>query len=142
MNDLKKTLLDMKTMKSGPDMTDAELKELERILVGEEEIQPMIGFSTRVMRAVHEEAKAPESLDFPWKRFLPGVLFNLVLLCFAAVWMISQLDTTAASQLMPGEWLAKPHIQDSLWASLTLIGTGILTWTVTRWSMSTRVTSF
>ena len=55
-------------------MKELEMKELDRILANEEELQPMTGFSTRVMRAVREEATATPPIAFPWARFLPGFL--------------------------------------------------------------------
>lgn len=121
---------------------DTEMKELERILANEEELQPMTGFSTRVMRAVREEATATAPIAFPWARFLPGVLFNLGLLLGAAVWIILGPGSASLAQPVPTEWFSIPQVQGLLWAALTVVGTSALAWTVSRWVAPRRATSF
>ena len=51
-------------------MMDAEL---DRLLGGEEDIQPSSGFHASVMEAVHREATAPPPIPFPWKRAWPAI---------------------------------------------------------------------
>lgn len=123
-------------------MKESELIELERILAGEEELQPMTGFSTRVMRAVREEATATTPIAFPWARFLPGFLLNLGLLTWAAAWVILEPGGSARAPLIPAEWFSDPQVQGLLWAALTLAGTCALAWTATRWVAPRRTESF
>lgn len=123
-------------------MKGTEMHELERILTNEEELQPMTGFSTRVMRAVREEATATAPIAFPWARFLPGFLLNFGLLLGAAVWMILQPGSSSGAQLMPTEWLSDPQMRGLLWAALSLVGTGVLAWTASRWVAPRQTMSF
>jgi len=48
-------------------------EEIDRVLGGEEEIQPSSGFHGSVMEAVHREATAPPPIPFPWKRAWPAI---------------------------------------------------------------------
>ncbi len=114
-------------------MKEVEMNELERILANEEDQQPMTGFSTRVMRAVREEATATTPIAFPWARFLPGFLLNLGLLLGAAVWVILEPGSSSRAQLIAAEWFSDPRVQGLLWAALTVVGTGVLAWTASRW---------
>ncbi len=114
-------------------MKEFEINELERILASENELQPMTGFSTRVMRAVREEATATTPIAFPWARFLPGFLLNLGLLLGAAVWMLLEPGSSSLAQPIPAEWFSDPQVQGLLWAALTVVGTGALAWTTSRW---------
>lgn len=119
-------------------MNELDTDVLERILENEEEIQPMTGFSTRVMRAVREEAEAPAPMAFPWARFLPGVLLNLVLLVGAATWAVLQPGSSATLHV-PTEWFADPQARGLLWATLTMVGTGLLAWIVSKMATPRRV---
>jgi hypothetical protein len=123
-------------------MKEPKMNELERILTNDEELQPMTGFSRRVMRAVREEATAPAPIAFPWARFLPGFLFNLALLLGATVWVILQPGNPAPAQIVPAEWFSDPQARQLLWAALTVIGTGALAWTASRWFAPRREMSF
>lgn len=114
-------------------MKRSELEELERILAHEEDLQPMTGFSTRVMRAVREEAETTAPLAFPWTRFLPGFLLNLGLFLAATVWMILEPGGVHHTQSIPTEWLSEPQFQGLLWTAVTVVGTGALAWTASRW---------
>lgn len=123
-------------------MTKPEIDEFERILANDEELQPMTGFSTRVMRAVREEATATAPLAFPWARFLPGFLLNLGLLLGAAVWMILESGGPSPTQLDPAVWFSDPQVQGWLWAALTVVGTGALAWSASRWVAPRREAPF
>ena len=85
------------------------MDELDRILTDDPEIQPTIGFSTRVMRAVREEAESMAPIAFPWARFLPGLCVSLVLLATAVVGWFSE----AASSLPPSPLPAGPKTLSS-----------------------------
>ena len=124
------------------ELNEAELNELERILAHEEELQPMTGFSTRVMRAVREEAAATEPIAFPWARFLPGFLLNLALLLGAAVWLILEHGSFSPAPPIPVGWFSDPQVQGLLWAALTVVGSAVLAWTASRWAAPRRTASF
>lgn len=123
-------------------MRESEMNELERILAKEEELRPMTGFSTRVMRTVREEAAATTPIPFPWARFLPGVILNLLLLLGAVVWMVLEPGSSSPVQPIPFEWFSDPQVQGLLWAALTVVGTGALAWAVSRWVAPGRAESF
>lgn len=123
-------------------MKEPEMNELDRLLANEEELQPMTGFSTRVMRAVREEATATTPIAFPWARFLPAFLLSLGLLLGAALWMILESGSPSPAQLSPAEWFSDPQMQGLLWAALTVVGTGALAWTASRWVVPRQTTSF
>ena len=123
-------------------MRESGMNELERILANEEELQPMTGFSTRVMRAVREEAMATTPIAFPWARFLPGFFLNLGLLLGAVVWMILEPGSSSLAQPIPTEWFSDPQVQWLLWAALTVVGTGALAWIASRWVAPRRASSF
>ena len=125
-----------------PAINRSEINDLEHILASEEELQPMTGFSTRVMRAVREEAAAPAPIAFPWARFLPGFLLNLGLLLVAAVWTVVELGSSPVAQPVPAEWLSDPQVQGLLWAALTVVGTCVLAWTALRLATPRRTMSF
>ena len=124
------------------EMSTLDLSELERILTDEEEIQPMTGFSTRVMRAVREESAAAAPIAFPWARFLPGFVLNLLLLLGAVVWMLLQPSNGTATQPIPLEWLADPQARALMWAALTVTGSGVLAWATTKMVVPRRTTAF
>jgi hypothetical protein len=48
--------------------------ELDRILAGEEALEPSSGFVSSVMETVRREVEEPPPLPFPWARFAAGLL--------------------------------------------------------------------
>ena len=128
---------------SRSEMSQSEMDQLARILAEDEELQPMTGFSTRVMRAVKQEARILAPIAFPLSRFLPGFILNIGLLFGAAVWvMLTDPGSPSPVQLLPAEWFTDPQIQAVLWAIATMVGTGILTWTVSKCTTPSRSTYF
>lgn len=71
------------------------MDEIDRILSNEPVVRPSAGFQDRVMRAVREEAAAPEPIEFPWRRFLPGAIAGAGLLAVALVAAIAGAPTPA-----------------------------------------------
>ena len=122
-------------------MRDLELGTLEHILADEEALQPRPGFSTRVLMAVREEARAKEPIAFPWARFLPGVLLNIALLLGGAVWMAIATNGVPL-QPIPTEWLRDPQTQGLLWATVTLVASCALAWGASNWASPRRAGTF
>ncbi len=123
-------------------MNEAEMIELERILADEEELQPMTGFSTRVMRAVREEATVTTPIAFPWARFLPGFLLNLGLFLAAIVWVLVESGSSSRAPLLATEWISDSQMQGLFWAALTVVGAGPMAWAVSKWIAPQRTGSF
>jgi hypothetical protein len=57
-------------------LNDPEMDQsrIDAILAAEEELVPSSGFLATVMESVHEEARTPPPIPFPWKRAIPGFL--------------------------------------------------------------------
>lgn len=123
-------------------MNDSQLRELERILEGEPELRPMTGFSARVMSTIREEERSTEPIAFPWARFLPGFLLNLGLLLGATIWLVLELASSPSNQLLAVQSLPDPQARAWLWATLTLLGTGALAWTASRWAVRRQASYF
>jgi hypothetical protein len=49
---------------------------IDRILAGEEDLIPASGFLSSVMDRIHEEARMPAPMVFPWRRAIPGVMLS------------------------------------------------------------------
>ena len=115
------------------EMTNAEVEALERILADEDEIQPMTGFSARVMRAVREEAAAPPPISFPWSRFVPGLVLNVGLLAACLVWLLPDLAAAPAPELLFSTRLADPIFRGVLWVASVWTGSAVLMWATLGW---------
>jgi hypothetical protein len=47
---------------------------IDNILASEEKLIPSSGFLASVMDRVHDEARMPAPIHFPWKRAVPGIV--------------------------------------------------------------------
>ncbi len=56
------------------DNAEADPGKIDQILANEEELIPSSGFLASVMERVHDEARMPAPLPFPWKRAIPGIV--------------------------------------------------------------------
>lgn len=130
------------TKTSAAEIDAVDIQELERIMTNEEELQPMSGFSTRVMRAVKAEAAMTPPLAFPWARFLPGLLINVVLIIAALLWLFSTPGIVIEAPPVPTAWFAEPQTQNLLLAFSTLAGSLFLGWVATRWAGARPTVSF
>ncbi len=74
----------------GPSQTD-------NILADEEELIPSSGFLASVMERVHEEARMPAPLPFPWKRAVPGIALAIGVFGWGAYEFIRQAVPAARS---------------------------------------------
>lgn len=126
-------------------METPEMDTLERILTDEDELEPMVGFSTRVMRAVREDEAATEPIAFPWARFLPGVVVQCALLLGAALWIVLESSGRPPAPSSAVQWLVgavgsgDPQAQAVLGVLLAWLGTGVLAWITTRWVTPRRI---
>ena len=81
--------------------------ELDRILGGEEEVQPSPGFHAAVMRAVHREATAPPPIPFPWKRAWPALAAAALVIAASPVVPPEAIDAALrAAAALGGPWIA------------------------------------
>ncbi len=119
-------------------MNEFDPKVLERILTSDDELQPMTGFSTRVMRAIREEAAAPAPLAFPWARFLPGFLVNTALLLATATWLLFGPGSSAPAT----ESMLEPRDHWIVLTGLLAAVSCVMTWAASRWSSLRRRSSF
>jgi hypothetical protein len=92
---------------------------LDRIFMSErDDILPSSGFVGSVMEAVRSEAATPPPIPFPWKRALPGLAADVLMIVWLAVVGItrpalapeaSPLATTLPPTLVPileaGAWI-------------------------------------
>ncbi|MEM7050119.1 MAG: hypothetical protein AAF604_10680 [Acidobacteriota bacterium] len=122
-------------------MNENEIKELDRILSEEEELNPKAEFSTLVMRAVREEAAERAPIPFPWARFLPGFCLNLGMLLAGLVWVFLMPGSPAETPLITAEMLSDPRTRDLTWAVATMVATGALGWATARWVSPGRASS-
>jgi len=88
---------------------------LEQILSTDRRMPPSPGFEVSVMREVRRLAVEPQSLRFPWGRFLPG-LAAMILLAL----------TSTVITLTPGSSLAPVFFSTVHWAYASLVGTGLI----------------
>jgi hypothetical protein len=63
-------------------------EELDRVLGGEEDIQPSSGFHASVMEAVHREAVTPPPIPFPWKRAWPAFVATALALVLSPALLV------------------------------------------------------
>lgn len=111
-----------------------KLSKVDEILANEEELAPTSGFLAAVMERVHEEARMPAPIPFPWKRALPG--FVLAVLVFG--WAGVELVRLAVPAFKQTSWVA-PHFAPNLshpmqqvgWVALAL-ATSLASWLLAR----------
>ena len=56
------------------DNAEMDPSKIDQILATEEDLVPTSGFLASVMERVHDEARMPAPLPFPWKRAIPGIV--------------------------------------------------------------------
>jgi hypothetical protein len=111
-----------------------KLSKVDEILATEEELAPSSGFLAAVMERVHEEARMPAPIPFPWNRALPG--FVLAVLVFG--WAGVELVRLAVPAIQQTSWVA-PHFAPGLlhpmeqvgWVMLAL-ATSLASWLLAR----------
>ncbi len=73
------------------------MSDIDRILSSDPVIEPTVGFASRVMEQVRQEAVAPPPLEFPWRRFLPGAITCAAMVLIALGVVVTSLDPAAMS---------------------------------------------
>ena len=113
---------------------EMEQSGIDAILATEEDLIPSSGFLATVLESVHEEARLPKPIPFPWRRAVPGILlaggvfgwggFELVRLGLPALNGISlTLQHLSAT-------LERP-LEEAGWVALAL-GASLLSWLLSR----------
>ena len=103
--------------------------DLDRIMAHEDEIVPSSGFVNSVMSEVLGEASAPPAIPFPWKRFLPGLVFATFALVAAVILgfdrLIATVDTPLRLPAALQSWLEaasrSPLVTNSGWIALAVL---------------------
>jgi hypothetical protein len=123
------------------------MNELDRILAEETVIRPSSGFRARVMDAVRTELAAPAPIDFPWRRFLPGIVLAgtlILLLLLGGVLALEPADFEAAPSPAPALDAIPAAIieQPLLLGGLALIGSLLVAWLALRYTVRPQELTF
>jgi hypothetical protein len=106
------------------DNAEAEPSKIDQILVTEEELIPSSGFLASVMERVHDEARMPTPLPFPWKRAIPGIVLASGVFGWGAVEFARQAiqasRTTSLTQLQIPASVERP-LEQAGWVALALV---------------------
>ncbi|MGD0519721.1 MAG: hypothetical protein ABSA48_00565 [Terracidiphilus sp.] len=113
---------------------ETDHSRIETILSTEEALIPSSGFLASVMESVHEEARLPQPIPFPWKRAVPGILLASGVFAWAAV-ELARHALPAVSRIS----LTPPHLYAALerpleqagWVALALAAS-LLSWLLSR----------
>jgi hypothetical protein len=111
-----------------------EPNSLDNILASEEAIVPSSGFLSTVMERVHEEARMPAPIPFPWRRAIPGFVLIVAVFGWVGVEFVRRA-ALAADEIS----FAAPRLQDAFmhppqpagWVALAL-GLSLASWRVAR----------
>ncbi len=110
------------------------MDEIDRILSDEQVVRPSHDFASRVMASVREEAAVPPPIEFPWKRFLPGLGVALAL-TFATFIGMSQNSRAGAEPIDVTAWLevlATPTGQGLAIATVAVLASLAIAWFAVR----------
>ena len=107
---------------------------IDRILATDEELIPSSGFLALVMESVHEEARMPAPIPFPWKRAVPGIVLASGVFGWGAVELV-RLAIPAAKGMV----ISMPHfsaaverpLEQAGWVALAL-GVSLVSWMLSR----------
>jgi hypothetical protein len=107
---------------------------IETILATDEALIPSSGFLASVMESVHEEARLPKHIPFPWKRAIPGILLAGGVFVWSAVELfrygLSAANWVVLIQPQHFAALERP-LEPAGWVALAL-GTSLLSWLLSR----------
>jgi hypothetical protein len=111
-----------------------KLSRVDEILAAEDELAPSSGFLAAVMDRVHEEARMPAPIPFPWKRALPGFVLAAGVFGWVGVELVRlgvpviKQTSLVAPHFPPG--LVHP-MQQAGWVALALV-TSLASWLLAR----------
>ena len=116
------------------DKWETTASPIDRILAGEEELIPASGFLSSVMDRIHEEARMPAPMVFPWRRAVPGI----VLAAGVFGWGGFEMAREVMAALRAGA-LTAPHLPTlsavpvgpAGWVAISL-GVSLASWIVSR----------
>jgi hypothetical protein len=116
------------------DKQEATASPIDRMLAGEEELNPASGFLSSVMDRIHEEVRMPAPMVFPWRRALPGA----VLAVGVFGWGGFEIAHEAMAAMRAGA-LTAPHfsamgavpIGPAGWVAISL-AVSLVSWAVSR----------
>jgi hypothetical protein len=107
---------------------------IDGMLAGEEDLIPASGFLSSVMDRIHEEARMPAPMVFPWRRAIPGV----VLAVGVFGWGGFEIAREAMAAMRSGALTAPEISLHSLgpigpggWIAISL-GVSLVSWAVSR----------
>jgi hypothetical protein len=107
---------------------------IETALATEEDLLPSSGFLASVMDRVHDEARTPSPIPFPWKRAVPGAALAVGVFGWAAVEFVRQaipaVRTFSFSQSPISMPVSRP-VEEAGWVALALV-ISLLSWLLSR----------
>jgi hypothetical protein len=113
---------------------ETEQSRIETILATEEALIPSSGFLASVMESVHEEAKMPQPIPFPWKRAVRGILLASGVIAWSAVELFRYaLPAVSGTSLIPLHLFTalEQPLEQAGWIALAL-GASLLSWLLSR----------
>lgn len=115
----------------------AELAPIDRILAGEDRVEPSSGFLAAVMDRVREEAAAPPPIPFPWRRAVPGIALACGVLGWGGFELVRAAIPAARSLIaappqFPAAYL--PALESVGWTTAALT-VSFFAWILSRWLM-------
>jgi hypothetical protein len=107
---------------------------IDQILATEQELIPSSGFLASVMESVHEEARKPAPIHFPWKRALPGILLATGVFGWGAYEFARQaipaVKTVTFSAPQLSVAVSRP-LEQAAWVAMAL-GVSLASWLLSR----------
>jgi hypothetical protein len=108
--------------------------KIDHILATDEELIPSSGFLASVMERVHDEARAPAPIPFPWKRAVPGIVLTIGVFGFGAFEFIRQGIPAVGSMTLVLPQIpavAERSLQQAGWVALAL-AVSLISWLLAR----------
>ncbi|MGD0731772.1 MAG: hypothetical protein ABR956_10945 [Terracidiphilus sp.] len=112
----------------------ASLTAIDRILSSEDALVPRSGFLASVIESIHEQARLPRPIPFPWKRVIPGVLLLIGALVWGAIELVHNGLPAGGGTFIPQPHLSvapERPLQQATWVALAL-GVSLFSWLLSR----------
>lgn len=101
---------------------------IDQILATEQPLIPSSGFLASVMENVHEEARKPAPIPFPWKRAVPGILLATGVFGWGAFELVRQAIPAAKTVTFSAPLPAVAHfpvavdrpLEQAAWVAMAL----------------------